>query len=79
LINAEFQNQADFAQPYPLFEVSFMDSSGKPVAVRRFRPAEYVGEAADITVGMAAQAPVQVVLEVMDPGDAAVSFQFDFL
>jgi predicted Zn finger-like uncharacterized protein len=79
LINAEFQNQADFAQPYPLFEVSFIDSSGKPVAVRRFRPAEYLGEAADITVGMAAQAPVQVVLEVMDPGDAAVSFQFDFL
>jgi predicted Zn finger-like uncharacterized protein len=79
LINAEFQNQADFAQPYPFFEVSFIDSTGRPVAVRRFSPAEYLGEGVDITLGMAAQALVQVVLEVMDPGEAAVSFQFDFL
>ncbi len=79
LINAEFQNQADFAQPYPFFEVSFIDSTGRPVAMRRFSPAEYLGEGVDITLGMAAQAPVHVVLEVMDPGEAAVSFQFDFL
>jgi hypothetical protein len=79
LINAEFENQAGFPQPYPFFEVSFIDSNGSPVAMRRFSPAEYLDEAVDITQGMAAQAPVQVVLEVMDPGEAAVSFQFDFL
>jgi hypothetical protein len=33
----------------------------------------------DITRGIASQTPVQVVLEVMDPGEDAVSFQFDFL
>jgi hypothetical protein len=79
LINAEFKNQADFPQPYPFFEVSFIDSTGRPVAVRRFSPAEYLGEGVDVPLGMAAHAPVQVVLEVMDPGEAAVSFQFDFL
>jgi hypothetical protein len=47
--------------------------------MRRFSPAEYLAEGVDITRGVVAQAPVQVVLEVMDPGEAAVSFQFDFL
>ncbi len=79
LINAAFENRADFTQPYPFFEVSFIDSTGNPVAMRRFSPAEYLAEGVDITQGMVAQGPVQVVLEVMDPGEAAVSFQFDFL
>ena len=79
LINAAFENQAEFNQPYPFFEVSFIDSSGKPVAMRRFSPAEYLDDGVDITLGMATQSPVQVVLEVMDPGEDAVSFQFDFL
>jgi hypothetical protein len=79
LINAAFENRADFAQPYPFFEVSFIDSTGNPVAMRRFSPVEYLDKGVDITQGMAAQGPVQVVLEVMDPGEAAVSFQFDFL
>jgi predicted Zn finger-like uncharacterized protein len=79
LINAAFENRAEFTQPYPFFEVSFIDSTGSPVAMRRFSPAEYLAEGVDITRGVVAQAPVQVVLEVMDPGEAAVSFQFDFL
>jgi predicted Zn finger-like uncharacterized protein len=79
LINAVFENRADFIQPYPFFEVSFIDSTGSPVAMRRFRPEEYLDEDVKVALGMAPQAPVQVVLEVMDPGEAAVSFQFDFL
>lgn len=79
LINASFENRADFFQPYPFFEVSFIDSSGNPVAMRRFRPYEYLDEGVDLSLGMPPQSPVQIVLEVMDPGDAAVSFQFDFL
>ena len=79
LINAAFENRAEFTQPYPFFEVSFIDSTGNPVAMRRFSPAEYLAEGVDITRGVVTQAPVQVVLEVMDPGEAAVSFQFDFL
>ena len=39
LINVAFENRATFNQPYPLFEVRFTDSSGAPVAMRRFAPA----------------------------------------
>jgi len=79
LINVAFENRADFIQPYPLFEVSFIDKSGRPVAMRRFSSTEYLGEGVDPEPGMPPQSPVQVVLEVIDPGAEAVSFQFGFL
>ena len=79
LINATFENRAGFTQPYPVLEISFTDQTGDPVAVRRFRPAEYLGVGTDPASGMSSNRPVQVVLEVLDPGEAAISFQFDFL
>ena len=79
LINASIANRAGFNQPYPVFEISFSDTAGKPVAMRRFLPREYLGEGADTVAGMAPDVPVNIVLEVQDPGEAAVSFQFGFL
>ncbi|MGB5472307.1 MAG: DUF3426 domain-containing protein, partial [Gammaproteobacteria bacterium] len=79
LINAAFENRADFAQPFPVFEVSFTDMAGNPVAMRRFLPSEYLTTNRDSKAGLPAHTPVQVVLEVQDPGDKAVSFQFGFL
>ena len=78
LINAAFENRADFVQPYPVFEISFTDNAGGPVAHRRFFPAEYL-QAGEVEGGLQPFSPVQAVLEVMDPGDRAVSFQFEFL
>jgi hypothetical protein len=40
---------------------------------------EYLGEDLEQGDGMAPAAPVHVVLEIEDPGEEAVSFQFDFL
>ena len=79
LINASFENRADFVQPYPVFEISFSDTDGNPVAARRFLPSEYLHDKTLVTRGLPVATPVQVVLEVMDPGDQAVSFQFGFL
>ena len=79
LINVTFENRATFIQPYPLFEVSFTDKAGSPVAMRRFSSAEYLGEDINSGSGMSPESPVQVVLEVVDPGAEAVSFQFGFL
>jgi hypothetical protein len=79
LINAEFESRAGFAQRYPVLEVSFTDQFGSPVAMRRFRPAEYLDADVDITAGMPSGARVQVHLEVLDPGETSASFQFEFL
>ena len=79
LINAAFRNNAGFTQPYPVFEISFTDPSGSPVAMRRFSPAEYLAGDTAFRDGLASDVPVNVVLEVLDPGDLAVSFQLGFL
>ena len=79
LINATLVNHADFPQPYPILEVTFMNSSGTPVAARRFNPVEYLGDQADIKAGMPVDTALQVMLEIEDPGEDAVSFQFEFL
>ena len=79
LVNATLVNRADFPQPYPILDVTFSNSTGTPVAARRFRPVEYLGDQADIKAGMPVNTTLQVMLEIEDPGEDAVSFQFDFL
>ena len=79
LVNVAFQNHAEFIQPYPLLEVNFTNKSGDSVGRRRFSPSEYLGSDVDEVAGMAAESQVQAVLEVVDPGDEVVSFQFVFL
>ncbi len=78
LVNATFVNNADFAQAYPLFQISFSDVSGTPVAARRFQPAEYLAVSRDTSAGIAPGEQIHTLLEVIDPGERAVSFQFDF-
>jgi len=79
LINATLINRADFPQPYPILEVIFSNSSGTPVAARRFNPVEYLGDETDVKAGMPVNTALQVMLEIEDPGKDAVSFQFEFL
>ncbi len=79
LINAVIENGSDDRQQYPVFEISFTDRAGKPVAMRRFRAPEYLRSSDEMENGLASGEQVQVVLEVVDPGEQAVSFQFGFL
>lgn len=79
LVYATLNNSADFPQPYPVFSISFSDVTGRPVAMRHFMPAEYLDPEVDPAAGMAPAVPVYVVLAIQDPGEEAVSFQFEFL
>ena len=78
LVNATFVNNADFAQAYPLLQISFSDVAGTLVALRRFKPAEYLAVSRDTSAGMNQGEQVHVLLEIIDPGARAVSFQFEF-
>jgi len=78
LVSATFENRADFVQAYPVFEVTFSDVSGAPVAMRRFMPNAYLN-GTDPSKGMAPGQQTRLMLEIVDPGDRAVSFQFNFL
>ncbi|MDE2497570.1 MAG: DUF3426 domain-containing protein, partial [Xanthomonadaceae bacterium] len=54
------------------------DLDNNVVAMRRFRPAEYMPDAARRAAGIAAGTTAAVAFEVADPGKRAVSFHFGF-
>ena len=77
IIDARFVNNAAFAQPYPILSVSLGDLRGEALIRRNFAPREYRPEL-DPHARMAPGSPVQVTLEVRDPGREARTFELDF-
>lgn len=78
LINAVFVNNAKFTQPFPLMQITLSDINGRVIAKRRFQPVEYLDADVNIRRGMTSTNPVQIVLEIADPGKDAVNFEFNF-
>lgn len=79
IVDAIIYNRAPFAQPFPLLEMRFADLQGKPIASRRFKPAEYLaGELAGKTE-MPSQTPIRIALEILDPGRHAENYSLNFL
>lgn len=78
LITASVRNDAAFGQPYPVVTIVLSDAQGQKLAMRRFQPDDYVGDAAVRARGLAAGATTAMVFEVQDPGQRAVAFAFSF-
>ena len=79
LITASLRNDATHAQNYPIVEVKLLDKASRPVALRRFAPRSYLGDANAIAAGIAANANLPIIFEVIDPGANAAGFEFSFL
>ncbi|QWT19039.1 zinc-ribbon domain-containing protein [Bacillus sp. NP157] len=78
LITASVHNDASFAQPYPVVTIVLSDADGQRLAMRRFQPEDYVGDASLRAHGLAGGATTAMVFEVQDPGQRAVAFAFSF-
>ncbi len=79
VISATLANQAPFSQPYPIVEITLADPNELRIAMRRFRPDEYIADGAALARGLAAGATAAISFEVEDPGKNAVAFEFKFL
>jgi predicted Zn finger-like uncharacterized protein len=79
IISATLRNGANFAQAFPAVEISLSDLDENRIAMRRFLPQEYLGDAHSIASGLAPGATAALVFEVADPGKNAVAFEFKFL
>jgi hypothetical protein len=79
LIKAAIINRANFAQRYPKIQITLSDVTGDTVAQRIFYPQEYLGDLYHPFLQMKPNVPVHIALEVMDPGSAAINFEFKFL
>ena len=78
MISASVRNDAPFAQPYPVVTITLSDAQGRRLAMRRLRPREYLDDSAILQRGLAPGASAVLLLEVEDPGDKAVAFEFGF-
>ena len=77
LITVSFRNNAQFAQEWPLLELSMSDLNGREIGMRRFRAQEYLGSAPKTPLIAAGQS-ANATLEVVDPGHDAVAYNFEF-
>ena len=77
-ITLVFRNNADFAQPFPALELRFTAADNTLVAQRRFLPREYLNEELAGMQMMPPDAPVQIALEILDPGVRAINYEVSF-
>ncbi|HAI58792.1 MAG TPA: DUF3426 domain-containing protein [Xanthomonadaceae bacterium] len=77
LVTASFRNDAKYAQDWPLLELALTDLDGSRIGLRRFEPFEYLGGSPS-REGLAPGQSATVALEILDPGNRAVAFEFDF-
>ena len=78
LITSTINNEAEFDQKFPELVLTFSDINQEVLARRTFKPEEYLAKGVDIHGGMKSKVPVKIMLEIVDPGEAAVNFKFDF-
>ncbi len=78
-VRAIMTNEAPFTQPYPLLRLELTDISGKTVAMRDFQPEEYLNEEINIEGGFDTRKKVEIQLDIVDPDEKVVGFEFAFL
>lgn len=75
IIDAILINNAPFIQPFPALDLEFNDINNQLIAKRQLQPNEYLrGELAGAKQ-MANNQPIQLSIEIVDPGDTAVNYQ----
>ena len=78
LISLRIVNLAPFDQPYPVLELMLLNTDGKVVARRRFRPAEYLPAEPEYPQLMPTGVPIHLRMELVDPGEETTGFEFRF-
>lgn len=78
LVDVTIKNNASFAQPFPILQLSLSDMNGRVVARGRFTHRQYLTHkpARD---DIPPATPVKVHLEIIDPSKNATNFEFSFL
>ena len=78
MISLSLRNEAAFAQPWPVVVVTLSDAQGHRLAMRRLQPVDYLDDPDVLRRGLAPGATTALLLEVEDPGDQAVAYEFGF-
>lgn len=74
-IQATLVNRAEYVQPYPLLEVTLIDTRGQVVSRRAYRAAEYLRKDQRGDGGLLPQVAVTVRLDITSPGPDASGYE----
>lgn len=77
-VSLNFRNTAAFPQPFPVLILSFNSATNAIIALREFAPTEYLSEGLQNISLMPVMSPVQVELEIIDPGADALNYTVAF-
>lgn len=78
MITTSFVNQSVSAQAFPVLEITLLDTQGQIIAVRRFSPKDYLVNKSLADTLMLPNQPVGARLEVLDPGNKVIAYEFEF-
>lgn len=79
MISGTLINHAHFDQPYPDMQIDFSDVRGEVIASRVFTPEYYMQIKLDSLKLMPPETPVDFNMEIQDPGNDAMTYEFSFL
>lgn len=78
VISGTLKNDALVPTPFPIVEVRLADLNDRIIAMRRFRPEEYLADRQALERGFPGQSSLPLLFEVADPGQNALAFEFEF-
>ena len=78
MVTVTIINRAEFAQPYPVVQLRFLDVAGEVMAARKFNPRDYLKESWNRQSIMQPARPTSIQLEVIDFGEDVIGYEFDF-
>ncbi len=78
IIETIITNHAVFEQPFPNINLSFSNINNQVIAQRLFKPSEYLNTNILKWPGMPSEQPIQITLEIIDPGPEAVNYKINF-
>lgn len=77
LVDAIVKNDASFPQPFPVLRLRFSNSADEVIASRLLKPSEYLQGEARLLRRIPPETPVHISLEIVDPGQNAISYGLD--
>jgi predicted Zn finger-like uncharacterized protein len=78
-ISILLENQADFPQAFPGLQLIFSDLKGHTTAQRTLRADDYIDKNLFPNHLIPSKQPIQIQLDMMNPGNRAVSYQLNLL
>lgn len=78
MVTGSFINEASFAQKLPRLLVTLFDIQGRLIANRSFDSDQYIQIEQGLTT-LESKKIIQFRLEILDPGTAALTYEFEFL